>query len=170
DRERCLQAYLIAYLYVIAPALGSLGLAMLHNMTGGGWGFAIRRLLEAALRTIPALALLFVPIALGVRSLYPWSHADVVTADPVLAHKAGYLNVPLFLVRAAVYFGAWIALALLMVKLSERYDRKLSTRALRRLKLVSGAGTVVYVLTMTFASIDWAMSLEPHWYSTIYGL
>jgi len=170
ERERCLQAYLTAYLYVLAPALGSLGIAMLHNMTGGGWGFAIRRLLEAAQRTLPALALMFVPIALGVRSLYAWSHADVVAADPVLAQKARYLNYPFFLGRAVVYFAVWTALALLMVKLSERYDRKLATRALRRLKLVSGVGVVVYVLTMTFAAIDWAMSLEPHWYSTIYGL
>ena len=143
---------------------------MLHNLTGGGWGFAIRRLLEAATRTLPFVALLFLPIALGAHSLYEWSHADAVAADPVLQHKAPYLNLPFFYLRAVVYFALWAGLALYLARLSERYDRKLSTKALRRLKVVSGAGLVAYVLTSTFASFDWGMSLEPHWFSTIYGL
>jgi hypothetical protein len=170
DRQRFLQAYLGAYLYVLAPALGSLAIVMLHNMTGGAWGFAVRRLLEAAMRTLPAMALLFLPIALGVHELYEWSHADVVAADPVLQHKQTYLNVPFFLARALVYFALWAGLALTMVRLSERYDRKLSLKALRRLKTASGFGLAAYVLSMSFAAFDWAMSLEPHWYSTIYGL
>jgi hypothetical protein len=170
DRQRFFQSYLVGYLYVLAPALGSLAIVMLHNMTGGAWGFAVRRLLEAAMRTLPAMAALFLPVALGVGQLYEWSHPEAVAADPVLAHKAPYLNVPFFMVRAVLFFGLWSALALTMVRLSERYDRKLSLKALRRLKVASGAGLVLYVLTMTFASFDWAMSLEPHWFSTIYGV
>src|SRR5262249_12943664 len=170
DRERCLQAYLAAYLWVLGPALGSLAIVMLHNMTGGAWGFAIRRLLEAAMRTLPAMALLFVPIALGVRTLYEWSHDDVVAADPILQHKAAYLNVPFFLARALVYFALWAGLALFMTKLAGRYDRKPSLKALRRLKSASGFGLAAYVLSASFASFDWGMSLEPHWFSTIYGV
>jgi hypothetical protein len=170
ERERFFQAYLVAYLYWLAPALGSLAIVMLHNMTGGGWGFAVRRLLEAGMRTLPWMALLFVPIALGLHELYEWSHADVVAADPVLQHKRPYLNEPFFLVRAALYFALWSVLALSMVRLSERYDRKLSLRALRRLKIASGFGLVAYVGSMSFAAFDWGMSLEPHWYSTIYGV
>ncbi len=170
DRQRFLQAYLSAYLYVLAPALGSLALVLLHNMTGGAWGFAIKRLLEAGMRTLPAMALLFLPVALGVHGLYEWSHADVVAADPILQHKAPYLNVPFFLARAVVYFGLWSGLALFMLKLAERYDRKLSLKALRRLKTASGFGLAAYVLSMTFASFDWGMSLEPHWFSSIYGV
>src|SRR6185503_4195993 len=170
DRQRFLQAYLSGYLFVLGPALGSLAIVMLHNMTGGGWGFAIRRLLEAAMRTLPFMGLAFLPIALGVHQLYEWSHADVIAADPILQHKAAYLNVPFFLARALVYFALWAGLALFMVRLSERYDRKLSLKALRRLKSASGFGLAAYVLSMSFASFDWGMSLEPHWFSTIYGV
>jgi len=169
DRERFFQAYLTGYLYVLGPALGSLAIVMLHNMTGGEWGFAIRRLLEGAMRTLPAMALLFLPIALGAHHLYEWSHAEAAE-DPILAHKAAYLNVPFFLGRAAFYFALWSGLALFMVKLAERYDRKLSLKSLRKLKSASGFGLAGYVLTMSFASFDWAMSLEPHWFSTIYGV
>lgn len=170
DRPRFLQAWLTAYLYVLAPALGSLALVMLHNMTGGAWGFAVRRLLEAGMRTLPAMALLFLPVALGVHELYEWSHADVVAHDPILRHKAAYLNVPFFLARALAYFALWAGLALFMVKLSERYDRRLSLKALRKLKTASGFGLAAYVLSMSFAAFDWGMSLEPHWFSTIYGV
>jgi hypothetical protein len=170
DRERFYQAYLCAYLYVLGPLVGSLAIVMLHNLTGGGWGFAIRRLLEAALRTLPAMALLFVPIVFGLHTLFEWTHADAVAADPVLQHKAAYLNVPFFLARAALYFVLWVGLGRFLVRVSARYDRTLSVKALRRMKVASGFGLVVYVLTTTFASFDWSMSLEPHWFSTIYGM
>jgi len=170
ERERFFQAYLVAWLYWLGPALGSLAIVMLHNMTGGAWGFAVRRLLEAGMRTLPWMALLFLPVAAGVHELYEWSHADVVAADPVLTHKAPYLNVPFFLARAALYFALWAGLALVIVRLSDRYDRKLSVKALRRLKVTSGFGVVAYVVTMSFAAFDWGMSLEPHWFSTIYGV
>ena len=170
DRQRFLQAYLAAYLWVLGPALGSLAIVMLHNLTGGAWGFAIKRLLEAAMRTLPAMAILFVPVALGVHQLYEWSHTDLVASDPVLQHKALYLNWPFFTVRAIVYFALWGGLALFMVRLAERYDRRLSLKALRRLKSASGFGLAAYVLSASFASFDWGMSLEPHWFSTTYGV
>jgi hypothetical protein len=170
DSERFFQAYLMGYLYWLAPALGSLAIVMLHQMTGGAWGFAVRRLLEAGARTLPFMALAFVPIALGIHDLYEWSHPSVVSVDPILLHKQRYLNQTWFLIRAAAYFVLWIALAITVVRLSERYDRKLSLKALRRLKTVAGFGVALYVLSMTFASFDWGMSLEPHWFSTIYGV
>jgi hypothetical protein len=170
ERERFFQAYLCAFLFVLGPALGSLAFVLLHNMTGGEWGFAIKRLLEAALRTLPAMALAFVPVALGIHTLYEWSHAEVVAADPILTHKAPYLNWPFFLVRAGLFFALWIGIARLCLRLAERYDKKLSLKALRRLKSLSGLGLAAYVLSMSFAAFDWAMSLEPHWFSTIYGV
>jgi hypothetical protein len=170
DRQRFLEAWLAAFLFVLGPALGALAFVFLHNMTGGAWGFAIRRLLEAALRTLPALAFLFVPIALGVHQLYHWSHAEAVAADPILQHKSAYLNVPFFLARALLYFALWTGLGLFIVRLSERYDRKLSLKALRKLKTASGFGLAAYVLSASFAAFDWGMSLEPHWFSTIYGV
>ena len=170
DLEQFHRSYLMGYLFWLAPTLGSLAIVMLHNLTGGGWGFAIKRLLEAAIRNIPLVALLFLPVLFGIHQLFEWSHEDVVAADPVLQHKAPYLNEPFFIGRAIFYFAVWIFLGLAMVRLSARYDRKLDISALRSLKGLSGVGIVVYVLTMSFASFDWAMSLEPHWFSTLYGL
>ncbi len=169
DRRQLLQSYLVAYLFCLALGLGSLALLMLHNLTGGAWGFAVRRLLEGALRTLPLLALAFVPIALGREYLYEWSRPEAAL-DPLLSHKAPYLNTPFFLARAALYFAVWIALARAVLRASERADRSGDPRFMLRLRRVSAAGLVLYFATMTGASFDWAMSLEPRWYSTIYGL
>jgi hypothetical protein len=170
DLDRCLQAYLLAYLFWLAFGLGSLGLVMLHNLTGGGWGFAIRRLLEGAMRTLPWMALLFLPIAVGVGRLYEWADPNAVAADPLLRHKAPYLNAPFFLARAAVYFGVWIGLSRIVLRASSRQDRTGDARFALRLRAVSAPGIALYFVTMTGAAFDWAMSLEPRWFSTIYGV
>jgi hypothetical protein len=128
----------------------------------------IRRILEASSRTIPWMALLFIPILLGMQDLYPWAHADHVEHDPVLRHKAPYLNVPFFLVRTAVYFASWTWLMVALNRWSRAQDEG-NTAAGRRMQLMSGAGLVVYGLTITFASVDWVMSINPHWFSTMYG-
>lgn len=170
DRTLFLQSWLLGFLYWIALPLGSLALVMLHHMTGGSWGFAIRRLLEASMRTLPLFVLLFVPIALGIHELYEWSDADVVAHDPVLQHKAAYLNTTGFLIRAGVYFAIWIALAWRLNGLSSRYDEVGSPKLVHKMRVVAGPGIALYGLALTFAAIDWAMSLEPHWFSTIYGV
>ena len=169
DPAQLFQSYLMAYLFCLAFGLGSLAVLLLHNLTGGAWGFAVRRLLEGALRTLPLLALCFVPIALGRVYLYEWARPEAL-ADPALAHKAPYLNTTFFLARAALYFAVWIGLARAVLRASERADRSGDARVMLRLRRVSAAGLVLYVLTMTGAAFDWAMSLEPHWYSTIYGV
>ncbi|MEO8349851.1 MAG: hypothetical protein ABI610_13140, partial [Acidobacteriota bacterium] len=127
---------------------------------------------ESGMRTLPLVAILFVPIALGVGRIYEWAHPEAVAADPILKHKSLYLNVPFFLGRAAVYFGAWLVLAYFLNRWSLEQDATDSpNRSIaRRLQLLSSAGLVLYGLTVTFASIDWAMSLEPHWFSTMYGV
>jgi hypothetical protein len=143
---------------------------MLHHLVGGAWGFGIRRILEAATRTLPLMLLLFVPILFGIHSLYVWSHPEVVAADHALQEKRAYLNVPFFIVRAAVYFVTWIVVAFFLNRWSAQQDATGSPLLLRRFQLLSAAGIVAYSLTLTFASIDWGMSIDPHWYSTIYGL
>jgi hypothetical protein len=164
------RSYLIAYLFWLGVALGCLPLAMLHHLAGGGWGFAIRRILEAGMRTLPLIALFFVPVLLGVNHLYEWAHADTVATDAVLREKAAYLNVPFFVARAAIYFGAWMLFARYLNKWSDEQDATGNPALTRRFQLLSGPGILVYALTLTFASVDWAMSLEPHWFSTIYGM
>jgi len=142
---------------------------MIQHITGGAWGALIRRLLEAGARTIPVMGLLFVPLAFGMKSLYPWARPELVAADELLRHKQAYLNVTFFFIRALVYFIAWSALAWRLSRLSSEQDRTGDERLIRRLVLVSAGGLLVFVLTMTFASVDWVMSLEPRWSSTIYG-
>ncbi len=164
------RSYLVGYLFWLGPTLGGMAVVMLHNLTGGAWGFAIRRLLEAGMRNLPVMLLLFLPIAFGIHHLYEWSHAELVASDELLLRKAAYLNVPFFLGRAAAYFAIWCFFAFGMMRLFARYDRSLSIVALRRTKVFSGLGLAVYVLTMSFASFDWSMSLEPHWFSTMYGV
>src|SRR5438552_504135 len=105
------RSYLWSYILVVALAVGPLAWLMLQYVTGGAWGIVIRRPCEAAIRTIPLVAVLFLPIVIGIPNLYPWSHANIVAADELLKHKQPYLNVPFFLVRAAIYFGGWMLLS-----------------------------------------------------------
>ena len=116
------------------------------------------------------MTLLFLPIALGMRHLYVWTNADLVAHDEILQHKHLYLNTPFFLVRAAIYFAVWNALAYFLNAWSLRQDQTAEPKLARRMQMLSGGGLVAYGLTITFASFDWLMSLEPHWFSTIYGV
>lgn len=168
NADQFYRSWLLAYIFVLGLPLGSLALLMLHHLTGGGWGLVIRRSFEAAARTIPVMALLFLPIAFGLHSLYEWSHADVVAADAIVAEKSIYLNVSGFLIRAVLYFVVWSVLAMVLTRMSARQD----TEAVHftRFENVAGPGLLVYALTITFASVDWVMSLDPHWFSTIFGL
>ncbi len=168
--EQFFRSYLFAYLFWTGIALGSFAIVMLHHLTGGGWGFVIRRLLEAGTRTLPLMAVLFVPLLFGLPDLYVWARPAEVAGDALLQHKSAYLNVPFFLVRTGIYFAAWISITYFINKWSLEQDRTAEPFLTRRLQFLSGPGLVVYGLTVTFASIDWAMSLEPHWFSTIYGV
>jgi hypothetical protein len=163
-------SYLAAYLFWLAIALGSLAVLMLHYVVGGSWGFLVRRVLEASARTLPVLALLFLPLLAGLPELYPWARPAEAEADPVLRARTPYLNVPFFLGRAAAYFAVWLLLLFLLDRLSRAQDRTRDPALGRRLAAVSGPGLIAYGLTLTFASVDWAMSLEPHWASSIYGM
>ncbi len=165
-----LHSYLVAYMFWCGLALGSMAILMLHYITGGVWGVMIRRPLEAATRTVPLLALLFVPLALGVHELYEWADSAHLAQDPALQAKAFYLNVPFFLGRTVIYFGVWLILARTLNRWSLEQDVDYSPALSRRLQYLGRGGLLLYSLTMTFAAIDWVMSLEPHWYSTIYGI
>ncbi len=164
------RAYLVGYLLWVGVALGSLPLMMLHHLSGGAWGLAIRRLLEGASRTLPVLTVLFLPLLFGLDDLYVWARPEVVAKDAILQHKAPYLNVPFFIARAVLYFGAWNFLAWQINRWSLEQDATGDVALARRMQLFSGPGILVYAFTITFASFDWVMSLDPHWFSTIFGL
>ncbi len=165
-----LGAYLIAFLFVLGISLGCTALLMIHHLTGGAWGRMIRRVLEAAARTLPLTVLLVIPVLLGVRVLYTWSRPEVLAEDELIAAKSWYLNLPGFLVRTGVYFAVWLVLAAQLNRWALEEERTPSTRLALKCRRLSGPGLVLYGLTMTFAAVDWAMSLEPHWFSTIYGV
>ncbi len=164
------RSYLFACVFWSGIALGSLAVLMLRYVTGGAWGVPIRRPLESATRTLPLVALCFVPLLFGLKSLYAWARPEDVARDPLLQHKSAYLNVPFFLGRGAVYVAAWLLLAFFLNRWSKTQDLSPSPALNRRLQLISSGGLVLYGLTITFWSIDWLMSLEPRWYSTMYGV
>ena len=170
NRERFFQSWLLAYLFWLGPTLGSMGILMLQHITGGRWGVALRRTLEAGMKTLPLMVVFFLPIVAGMEQLFEWMHADVVAHDPILQHKSVYLNRDFFLLRAGIYFAVWLVVAYALSRWSLRQDHDPSPRVDRRLHFVSRGGLMLYALTMTFAAVDWAMSLEPHWYSHIYGV
>jgi len=170
DRPAALASYLTAYLFWLGIALGSLAIVMLHYLVGGFWGFLIRRPLEAAMMTLPLMGLLFLPLLVDPGAIYPWARPSDVAHDPVLQHKQPYLNFGFFAIRAAIYFALWIGLALVMDRVAKRQDRTEDPAPTRRAGTFAAPGLVLYFLSMTFAAVDWGMSLEPHWYSTIYGV
>jgi hypothetical protein len=164
------RSYLWPYLLVLGLSLGPLAWLMLQYVSGGAWGVVIRRPCEAAARTLPLVALMFLPIVIGIPNLYDWSHAQKVAASAMLQHKQPYLNVPFFLIRAVVYFGGWLYLSWFFNRWSAAEDRDGPVVAHRKMAFLAGPGILFWGFTVTFMSIDWVLSLEPEWFSTIFGL
>jgi hypothetical protein len=162
-------SYLVAFLFWVGISVSCVALLMLHRLVGGLWGFVVRAPAEAGAMTVPLMALLFVPIALGLRYLYPWADPSEAAKDPLIQAKVKYLNVNFFLIRAVIYFVIWSGLAAIMIRGARAQDRTTDTAPTRRLQTVSGPGLALYFLAVTFAVVDWGMSLEPDWFSTIYG-
>jgi len=170
DRAQFFRSYLVGFLFWVGIGVGSLGLAMLNHLTGGLWGLVPRRFHEAAARTLPWMALLFLPVLLGASSLYTWANPEVVAVDALLQRKAAYLNVPFFAGRALLYFAVWGLLAWRLSSWSRQQDGGADPLRAGRLRGLSAVGLVLLSLTTTFAAVDWGMSLAPHWFSTIYGV
>lgn len=169
SHEQFAQSYLLAYVFWLALAGGSLALLMIHHLVSGRWGFVIQRPVEAAARTFPLFALLFIPILFSMHDLYHWTHTEDVAKDHILQWKAPYLNEQFFQIRAAIYFVVWIGLAYLISGWSNKLDQAEDAGTVKKIRAWSAVGIVAFALTMTFASFDWVMSLEPHWFSSIYG-
>jgi hypothetical protein len=168
--DQFFRSYLLAFIFWLGFPLGCAAFLMVHHLTGGFWSLPIRRPLEAGTRTLPLLAALALPLLLGLGRLYSWTHPDLVASDAVLKSKQLYLNLPFFLIRNVIYFAAWWALMRGLNRWSDEQDRTGDPRLALRLENMSGPGLVLYGLTVTFFSIDWIMSLEPHWFSTIFGM
>lgn len=167
QQDQFFQSYLLAFTFWISLTLGSLMILMIHHLAGGRWGFAIRRILEAGTQTWPIMLLLGLPVLAGMHHLYHWTHAEAI--DDILAQKVVYLNEPFFIARYFIYFVVWGALSFLLTRWSSAQDANEETWPTRRTQTLAGPGLIVLVLTGTFACVDWLMSLEPHWFSTIFA-
>jgi hypothetical protein len=158
------RSYLVGFLLWFGVALGSLAILMLQHMTGGAWGVITRRPLEAGMRTIPLILLFFLPLLVGLRHLYPWTIPGTVTGNAAL-----WLTIPFFYFRAALYFTIWLMLMYLFAKWSREQDAE-ARNVRRKFQLLAGPGMIIYTVSVSFAAVDWIMSLDPHWASSIFGL
>jgi hypothetical protein len=172
DRSLFLQSYLIAFIFWMGITMGSLALLMVQYLSGGAWGLFARRVFEASSRNILVMLVLFIPIAMNLPVLYPWARPEAIN-DPVIQEKAAYLNVSFFYIRAAIYFLVLFGLSFTLSRWSKEQD----DNAIRlpgpkdgRMRALSGPGVALYMLTVTFMSVDWIMSLDPHFTSTIFGI
>ncbi len=170
DSTQFFRSYLVAWLFVTTITLGCFALGLLHQLTRGGWGIMLRRILGAATRTFPLLALGFIPIILGRKQLYPWARPEVVAHDELIQAKSWFLNVPGFIIRTAIYFAVWMFFTWALNRLSKRQDEVQSHKLFRLMQGTAAPGLVLYCLTATVASVDWIMSLDPHWYSSMFGV
>ena len=171
DHHQLAFSYLTAFVFWLTLALGGLFFVILHFLSRAGWSVVVRRLAEKVASTVPLFAVLFLPIGLlWMHDLFHWTHADAIAHDPLLAHKQPYLNTPFFLVRAAIYFVVWIGLAMYFNKASRQQDDSGDLAITGKLNKNSAIAMVLFAVTLNFAAFDWLMSLEPHWFSTIFGV
>ncbi|HTU40265.1 MAG TPA: hypothetical protein VMF10_01055 [Candidatus Aquilonibacter sp.] len=175
EPQEFFRGYLLGFMCWLGLALGSMAILMIRHLTGGGWGTVIRRILGAAMRTLPLLAVLFIPLLFGIHRIYIWAQPlsnipEVRFRSHVekLAHT--YLSVGFFIGRAVFYFAIWNLLSFLLSKWSKQTDRPNAPDNSQRFKAVSGPGLILYAFTVSFAAIDWIMSLDPSWVSTMFGL
>lgn len=172
DPEGTMQGYTYAYVFWASLTLGCFGMMLLQNCLKTKWGLSVIRIFEGggSPANLIALAVMFVPIALNLHRVYPWANDEAVRHDHILQANHFYLNAPFFLVRAAVFFLIWIGLSSLMRKSTIRQDETLNMAEMDKRVNWASIGLVIFFITMTFAATDWAMSIEPHYYSTVYGL
>ena len=168
DAPHFWQGYLFGYLFWSGLAIGCLGIFFLHNVAGGNWGVAIRRFIESGLQTLPLVALFVTPIFFALHTLYKWTDPEVIAHDFAVGHTVAYFNVPFFVGRTVIYFAIWLFLGFRILKMANEHDRTGDPGLFRRIKGISAPALLIFVVTTTLAFIDWVMSLEPAWYSTIY--
>lgn len=168
DSEQFYRSYLTAFLYWMAPTVGCLGWTMIYHLTAGSWGVPARRIWESGGRTMPLMGILVIPVILGMTTLFPWARPEAAN-DAIIQAKAAYLNTPFFLARVVFYVVLWSAISILLSRWSLQQDAEGPQPAIRKLRFLSGAGLVLMALSLTFFSVDFVMSLDPHWFSTIFG-
>ncbi len=169
DHSAFFQSYLVAFTFFTTVALGGLFFVLIHHVTGAYWGVVMRRVAENLAYTLPLMGLLMLPLFFGMHDLFHWSHEEAVAHDTILQWKAPYLNTTFFIIRNVLIFVIWSWLAHGLRKLSLAQDAG-KTESLGKMRRKAAGGTVLFALTVTVFAFDWLMSLDPHWYSTIFGV
>ncbi|MFN8140358.1 MAG: hypothetical protein U0R49_11225 [Fimbriimonadales bacterium] len=164
------QSYLFGFVVAMALTLGCLGLSVLLHMTRGKWGYSFIRFVEAGSKMVLPMAVLFIPLFMFASDIYPWANPDTVATSTTLTHRANWVNPQMFLIRSAIFFVVWIALAFTLAKWSKDEDSSGDSKYVIKRTNLAAPGAVLFVVTVNFAVTDWIMSLESHWYSTIFGL
>jgi len=170
DTRQFLFSWLTSLAYWVTVGLGALFFVMLHHLVGARWSTVIRRIAENLTWGLPVLAIFFLPVLFNMQELFAWSRPEVVAGDHLIAGKSGYLNVPFFAIRLAAYFMIWFLLVSLLNKYSSQQDKGSTEQLTKRMRAVSAVGMFLFAITITLAAFDWLMSLDAHWYSTIYGV
>lgn len=170
DPDRFFHAFLVGFVFWVSIALGTLFFVMLHHLATARWSIVIRRIPESIMMNLPFLFIFCIPVLLGMHTLYHWSHADAVAADPLLQWKAPFLNSTFFIIRNVIYFTVWSGIAWFLYKASIAQDTRPTEEQLAGMRKTSAIGMLLFAPTVTLAAFDWLMSLDPHWYSTIFGV
>ncbi len=170
DSRQFYFSWLTGFTFWVTIGAGGLFFTMLHHLVGARWSVVVRRFAEAAAWTLPFMAIFFIPVIFGMHDLYHWSHSEAVAHDQLLQWKEPFLNIPFFIIRFVIYFGVWFLLSYLLNKYSLQQDEAATIELRQKMRTVSAPGMIAFALTITFASFDWLMSLEAHWYSTIFGV
>src|SRR5437867_668149 len=170
DRRQFFFSYLFAFLYWLGLSLGCLAVTMLHQLTGGRWGYPTRRFFEAGFMVLPLMLVLFVPICLGLHQLYPWARSTDLAAQPRLQHLQRYQNAWGYVARAVVFFVMTIWMGLKLRQWSLAQDATADAAPTRKARTLSGPGIVIFSLAATFVYVDWIMSLDSRWYSTMFAV
>lgn len=170
NSEQFFHSYLVAFVFWASIAIGGLFLTLLHYLSGAVWSVVLRRIFETFMALLPLFVIFFIPIIFGMYDLYHWTHADAVEQDALLQEKAPYLNTTFFVIRAFVFLGVWIVFSQLLYRWSLRNDQTGDASFLKKAKRLSPLGIILFAITLSFAAFDWLMSLDPHWYSTIFGI
>jgi len=168
NHGRAMFAYLFAFSVILSLGLGSLSFVLIQHLTRAGWSVVVRRLPEAVISLMPLFIIFFIPIALFGDEIFPWLHEEHL--DVVLKKKIGYLNEPFFLMRSFGYLLVWAVMGVWFYRLSVMQDNFKKYELTKYLQAASAPCVIIFGLSLTFASFDWFMSLQPHWYSTIYGV
>ncbi|MGM0545978.1 MAG: hypothetical protein ACQEST_04585 [Bacteroidota bacterium] len=170
DHYQFFYSYLINFAFFSSIALASLFFVMIQHLTRSEWSAVIRRIPETFSSNMGIWGLFFIPLFFGMYELFHWTHADAVATDPVMQGKEPYLNTPFFIIRQFIYFGIWSFLGYRLYNKSVEMDETGDWGLQTLLRRTSGPGLFFFAITLAFASFDWLMSLDPHWYSTIFGV